>query len=292
MDTSFYHNFPRARDGRSRDAMLGLGLDILRSLMRWGLLLVPETTMVAGVRLFQRRLCFTALTPSELAAHASAFGEFAIEYDTATFLGLGALPAFYLPNQAGAVEDLGDAGRRLVFGLHSIQHVLGKLKDSKDPIALEIADDLTRMKAPDLHNLFWVPDAAKNLFYPAGSDRRGASKPLAYYAQREWKIIENFPRADASGKAVWDFRKLTDEQKSDICRINSWFEEEVWSGCGFRRIDKCMLLDTMAGKKVVEMARRIIVPDEVLDKAGQIVGGRVSILALRSACKSAAGATV
>ncbi len=285
MDTSFYHSFPRPRDGRSRHASLELGLDILRSLMRWGLLLVPETTVVAGVRLFQRRLCFTALASSELTAHASAFGEFAIEYDTAPFLALGALPAFYLPNQTGGFEDLGDAGRRLVFGLHSIQHVLEKLKDSTDPIAVEIADDLARAKAPDLHNLFWVPHTAKNLFYPAGSDRHGVSKPLAYYAQREWKIIENFPRTDASGKAVWDFHKLNDDQKSDICRINTWFEEEVWLGCGFRRIDECMLLDTMAGNKVVEMGRRIIVPDDVLEKAWEIVGGRLPILPMPSAAR-------
>lgn len=278
METSFYHSFPRPRIGRTRDDDLRLGLDVLRSIRRRGLLLVPETTVVADIRLLQRRLCFTALTPSELMEHAAHFGEFAIEFETATFLRLGALPAFYLPNQTGGKEDLGDAGRRLVLGLHTIQHVLGKLKDSEEPIAKEIARELADMKAPDLHNLYWVPDAAKNLFYPAGSDRGGVSKPLAYYAQREWKIIENFPRIDSSGKVVWDFRKLTEEEKDDICRINSWFEEELWPKCGFRRIDECMILHTISGKQVLDMAQRIVVPEEVLEPAKEIVGDQLTVV--------------
>ena len=282
MPTSFFHSFPRPRNGRIRSDDLKLGLEVLRSFVRWGLLLVPETSVVAGIELFQRRMCFTALNPSELPAHGAEFGEFAIEYDTATFLRLGSLPAFYLPNQAGGTEDLGDAGRRMVVGLHSIHHVLGKLKDSQDPIALEIAKDLSAMRAPDLHNLYWVPHAAKNLFYPAGSDRRGVSKPLAYYAQREWKIIENFPRGDADGKAVWDFQRLTEEQKTNICGTNSWFGEEIRAGCGVRRIDECLILDMMAGKRVVDMARRIIVPDEVLVHATEIVANRVPVVSIRN----------
>jgi hypothetical protein len=283
MAIAFFHSFPRKRADRSREDTIKLGLDVLDSMMKWGLLLIPEATNVGGVPLFQRRLCFTALDFSELPEHAEDFGEFALEYDIATFLKLGALPAFYLPNHDGGNQDIGDAGRRLLFGLHCIEYVMRRLKDSTDPIAVEIGTELKKAKT-DLHNLAWVPTAAKNLFYPAGSERRGVSKPLAYYAQREWKIIENFPRRDESEKAVWDFEKLRDEQKADICSKNSWFEGEVLPGC--RRIDECMILEKIDGNSVIDMVSRIIVPADAHAKATAIVGNRVRVIAAQPSKKS------
>jgi len=83
-------------------------------------------------------------------------------------------------------------------------------------------------------------------------------------------------------KAVWDIQKLTDEQKADVCGTNSWFGEEIWAGRGVRRIDERLILDMISGKRVVDMARRIIVSDEALAEASKIVANRVPVVPVRS----------
>jgi len=246
-ETFFYHSFPRPREGRSKEETVKLGLDVIRMVEKHGLLLVPEKQSIRGIEMMQRRICFTALSPSELPKHALVFGSFAIEYTTEVLLKLGALPAIYLPELAGGEVDLGDAGMRLLRGLGLVEHVLIRLKNSDDPIAKTIGAELAEMKT-DLHNLRWVPTIAQNLFYPAGS-RKYDTGLLGYYEQREWKIIENFTRLNSEGKPVWDFVSLTDDQKIELVTMNSWLNAEIQPG--LRRIDGCMLFPRMAETSVV-----------------------------------------
>jgi hypothetical protein len=245
-------------------------------MVKYGLLLVPEKQQLGGIRLLQRRICFTALSPIELFAHAKDFGAFAIEFEPRALLALGALPAFYLPQKEGGRFDLGDAGSRLLKGFDWIEKVLGRLKDSKDSLAVEINEGLKR-EGTDLHNLYWVPAAAKNLFYPAGNEQRSPQNPLGYYKQREWKIIENFPRSGSTG-AEWDFKRLEPEERRELTAANPWLESDLEPGV--RRIDECLIFEKMGSRFVIDFASRFIVPREAKAAVEKIVAGRLPVAVL------------
>src|SRR5262245_56796620 len=95
----FYHSFPRRPSVN--------GLSILRSIIERGLLLTPEKfefreplddgSSSAPASIFQKRICFTELSPNELPAHSKLFGTFALEFDINTLRAMGAIPVFYVP---------------------------------------------------------------------------------------------------------------------------------------------------------------------------------------------------
>lgn len=276
-ETYFYHSFPRTRKDQSKEAETALAFEVLTLVMRLGLLLVPEMQTVGGVELCQGRICFTALAPRELPKHAARFGLFALEYHCEDLMNFGALPAIYLPDRLGGVHDIGDAGVRFLQGLDQLKSAIEILKDAKDPVVYQIIAALGGNKGI-LHNLVWVPVIAQNLFYPAGSTKYAKTGLLGYYEQREWKIINNFPRVEKDGNVVWDFKELTADDKLMIVEKNAWFAGEL--SPGVRRIDRCQLLIKVGNISVVDKIRRIIVPREHIVKAKNIVNERVPVVAL------------
>ena len=130
----FYHSFPRR--GESDDDHVH-GLAILSSVLRSGLLLTPELIplregLVDGTSseiaiLQQKRICFTELAPSELAAHAETFGLFALEWELATLPAMGACPVFYVPLVESS-DDLSGVGAAMLMRLGEAQAVLERLE--------------------------------------------------------------------------------------------------------------------------------------------------------------------
>jgi hypothetical protein len=272
----FYHCFPR-RPGQTPLETRDQGLATLRLMLELGLLLVPERQSIKGIELTQGRMCFTALHPRELWNHSLQFGSFAIEFSAEGFLSLGGLPAIYLPERDTGEYDLSDAGARFIHGLGYVREVLLALKDSKSPDVLNPVQAVLKNRT-DLANLAWVPVIAQNLFYPVDSAKHVKVGKLGYYSQREWKIIDNFPRVDAQGKVVWDFTQPTPDQQKKLIVANKWFEGEFKPGV--RRIELCRLFTAMGDVKVIDKVRRIIVPSEHALLARELVGDRIPVATL------------
>jgi hypothetical protein len=110
----FYHSFPRHHE-HDRDFSLGLG--ILRSILKNGLLLTAEAFPRSGqhphVDFVQSRVCFTSAMPSDLRKHSRAFGKFSIEFKGEVLRAFGVQPAFYLAGSLPGVGMFNDAGGEL-----------------------------------------------------------------------------------------------------------------------------------------------------------------------------------
>jgi hypothetical protein len=105
-----YHCFPRR--GANTAAEITKGLEILKCIRDFGLLLLPESIEwsqpVTGQAprtfpVIQPRVCFTDLSPAELPEHATRFGHFALEFEMESARQLGAIPVFYVPQRGGGV---------------------------------------------------------------------------------------------------------------------------------------------------------------------------------------------
>jgi hypothetical protein len=224
----FYHSFPRR--GKGEEDQISKGLEILRLIRDFGLLLTPEVTSweyphadgtpPRKMKLLQRRACFTELSPTELCRHAREFGDFALEFEIDVLKGLGALPVFYIPkgDSPGQINSL---GQTLVIQLIDAMCVIDRISRAKKyietaPITLkdqtfrfgfdkqqDFSINLREMKktldgithgATPSDMLSLALEGITNLFYFADADRSFEDSVLKYYRQREWRIAGNIGR--------------------------------------------------------------------------------------------------
>jgi hypothetical protein len=97
------------------------------------------------------------------------------------------------------------------------------------------------------------------LFYPCERLNRG--DPLAYYQQREWRILGGLTKENVPGT-----RKPTDDEKARFLAIDSDFfgkQIELRSGPS-RVVEECELLINLEGKHPLAYARRVVCPKEVI----------------------------
>jgi hypothetical protein len=117
-----YHSFPRPRkvnpaDPNSPDKNPpGKGIKILENILKYGLLLVPETpeypvrTGAEGKKssmfnLVQCRFSLTALEDiAKLEQHAKAFGDIHLEFTEESAYAIGAIPVMYVPKAPFSAE--------------------------------------------------------------------------------------------------------------------------------------------------------------------------------------------
>ncbi|MBL9187468.1 MAG: hypothetical protein JNK23_08335 [Opitutaceae bacterium] len=277
--TFFYHSFPRKKDHV-------LGLKILESLFRKGLLLTGEERTFAATRnlpaakAFQQRACFTALSPNEVSGHAEDFGEFALEFDGKALRAFGALPAVYFAGRLPDGEFFNESGQMLARQLLEAHQVLGEIWDrSRNGTADErqmLQSILRRDHRANLppEELYFCLQALCNLSYP--TDDPKWTGPLEYYHQREWKIVPNLAFA-----GVWHYRTLEDVEKEELIASNREFFEKPMGGK--RQIDFCSYFHDVGGKNIIDFARRVIAPEPVLEKAREIVHTRKATLDVVSA---------
>src|SRR5437879_6254271 len=101
---SFFHSFPRDKALRTPDTCLR----ILRSVLQYGLLLVPEIVNYPAelrdpgderdkIVNVQRRLSLTMLPAEGLSEHCRHFGPVSLEFSPLAVRRLGAIPVMYLP---------------------------------------------------------------------------------------------------------------------------------------------------------------------------------------------------
>jgi hypothetical protein len=296
----FYHSFPRRK---LADDAVPRGLAILRSMARSGLLLTPEQTVWSEflqngkrsdpIQIFQIRACFTELNPEELMDHAKQFGSFSIEFEIESLRLLGAMPVFYLPSPGSEERALGGIAGAFVARMEEIQRVLARLADlqklaeatpnkaekvkvtvDNQPVGMtrcaigDVQEVLSMLlyqtqPAQELLNAF---RALSGFFYPT-EDMKYTGE-LAYYRQREWRIISAMihRRQEIS-------RSLTAEEISILLTLDQeFFAKRIRFPTGeFRRVDQCRYLSQVDNRRFLSWSRRVIVPDEAVEAATEIL---------------------
>ena len=262
----FYHSFPRKRRSETRQELARRGWAILLSIKKFGLILAPEvlewhTPVNLGtpspLRILQRRICFTELSPQELPEHSTRFGPFALGFDTTALRNVGALPVIYMPQALTESDPLALLGPFLIGHLDQIHHTLERLNlldriDDSDcvqglgantvprdcPITLRNSDEsrgtvqefnIQLQAIRDL--LSWIgfetaPFAAmtgfttiaQSLFYPTDDDHN--DQALGYYRQREWRITADY-LVNGSPRG----RNLQEDEKEQLIATDGAFWE-------------------------------------------------------------------
>jgi hypothetical protein len=172
----FYHCFPQWIHKRRESTKEIAAVDLLRSILRWGLLLTPESIHIPietyrqspdgqnvghrqEISMSQCRVCFTELTPKDIPKHCGVFGQIALEFDHDVLINAGAMPVFYLPaaNRKGSeFERFGVIGKTLVYRLEETFQVLSDLADIHETMTLHPESDEIVIQSPDgkLEKLF------------------------------------------------------------------------------------------------------------------------------------------
>lgn len=298
-----YHSFPR-RGRDNNDLAITRGLAILSSIIKSGLLLTPEVTywcehlqdgtLSQPVKLFQKRICFTLLSPSRLQEHATTFGPFAFEYSVEKLRSLGGVPVFYLPYARETDMGFEGIGGALMARLSEIQKLLTRLFELDDLIQrtqnknellnithnrIEVAQTrCTAGAAADLINFLTygmqppsqLLNAIRGLsgfFYP--TEDQNFTRILDYYHQREWRIIGNMIK-----KGKESTRSLRESEIEKLKEIdNEFFGHKLDFPTGVHnRAEQSLIFHEVANKHVLHFARRLIVPEKALEKASQIIG--------------------
>lgn len=298
----FYHNFPR-RYKDNKSAYIEKGLSILSSIKKAGFVLTPEITewkepLSNGTqskpwRVAQKRCCFTELTPSEVVNHSKMFGKFALEIEISVFRQLGGIPVFYLPRPSEEDKGLESLASALLSRIGEIQVLLNRLGELEELVknttdknqilnivknnkvlesiqcSIRGAESLISYLRYDSQPITILRNALRALsgfFYPTEDFRYTGT--LAYYRQREWRIIANMSKL---GKELT--RNPTKEEKEILIKIdNEFYNREIELLTGkYKRVDQCQIFDSLEGKPIIEFVRRVIVPTEAKKMATDIL---------------------
>ena len=299
----FYHSFPRR--GRSTDSEIEKGCKILSLICEAGLVLAPEVVKwkyphadgspPREQQTIQKRICFTELAPDELSRHSEEFGHFALEFDIDTLKSMAAMPVFYIP-QAVSEDKEGVTSLGSMLVIQSIDAMIlamrlaGISKNLSDApgvttgrfdctfgfqnlktFSLDVAETRNTLEAfsyaitpPDMleHGLTGL----LSCFYPA--DNLKDNKALAYYRQREWRIAWNFA---IRGEEV--MRRPSSEVIDRLLAIDAeFFGRDFPTMSGTNRLaDEALIFPGIGDKKIIQMARRVVVPRAALSSAKQIL---------------------
>ncbi|ANB73630.1 hypothetical protein AYM40_15640 [Paraburkholderia phytofirmans OLGA172] len=302
----FYHSFPRRQDKAGRTAV-DQGLCILEGIRDFGILLTPEvirwqTQVQHGDRGFvervQRRACFTELAPSELPGHAETFGSFTLEFGYDTIRALGALPVTYVPKGERNASDGSMLGTELATTLLKAQAIVnvmaaGEMSRVTMPYQGEdVSPEMFVFKTLKSRNFTvtserdvaspeakwagtWASlagtlDFLVNLFYPADDVRPNHAGDLKYYRQREWRIVG---RMDCDGEEV--VRELSPDAVARMLAVDpAYFGKPPRNSYDDKNVAELTMAHTgIGGKSILQLASRILVPEEALGRARKIVAG-------------------
>jgi hypothetical protein len=297
----FYHSFPRRFTGKPEEE-LKKGLEILRAMRDFGLVLTPEITnwqeCLANGSLgppwtvIQKRCSFTELGPSELRAHCEQFGHFSIEFSPLEFRKLGGIPVFYVPRSVTSGSGPDSLGSAMLARIGEIQRMLSRLvalsgliantNDKTQFVGIEqqgagksfsraslgAAEDIIALLTAGSQPAEALENALRlfaGFFHPTEDER--FTGPLGYYRQREWRLLANI-------------RGLTDcaptaEMVDRLLSIDGdFFGKEMAFFTGLRRrADECRLFPQLDGKAILSYASRIVVPKDAVAEASSLLSG-------------------
>ncbi|HEX4409022.1 MAG TPA: hypothetical protein VH206_09630 [Xanthobacteraceae bacterium] len=262
------------------------------------------------IELCQVRLCLTELEPSELAGHSKMFGQFAIEIPSEVVRKLGGMPVFYLPQALIGAPGLSTVGTAVMSALEEIRHLLEMMArleyvathtsevdvirarhlarsrvDDKDYVTNEFDLDLKQarkvldylgMEKQSYQVLANWAVFVQNMLYPTDDERH--NKQLAYYRQREWRLISGLGNIVAPQD-----RELTGEERERLLRIDSRFWEKTLSqylSAGtrqFQRVAHARIIETLDNRPISHYFTAVYVPEEVYDEALSLTGSKLPI---------------
>lgn len=294
----FYHCFPR-RAGPDRTER---ALSILASVVERGLLLTHERIEMQelladgslGKRslILQKRLCFTELAPNELPQHCAQFGPFAIEWDIPTLIQMGAVPVFYVPlrgtagtNDGIATSMLARLGevQVLLSRLESLSRLVVQASNPQDTLnitrneafvasttcTVSCARDLLEYLQAEIQPIPALTAAVRHMFgyfYP--TENLSYTGPLAYYRQREWRLLAN-----ATNCGVPVTEPVSEKDVEALTRIDpDFFSRELDFPSGRRMLaSECHLYRSFRGRHALEAASRLIVPQDAADSVRRML---------------------
>lgn len=301
----FYHSFPRR--GKNEAQENEKGLKILQSICNSGLLLTPEVseykyehangTPPRVEQILQKRICFTELSPKELKQHSLNFGHFSIEYEIEVLKKMGAIPVFYIPlNLNNDGKDLSIGSMLLIQFVDALNliHRLNTISSlpehgtlpAKLPFNVEYPQNPTISKTFEIdtaeslnllnalnHGLTPFPmlvnalEGILGFFYPA--DNKRVNEGLGYYRQREWKICLNITFVGKPGI----LRSISESEKKELLSIdNTFFSKKLsFQKAEIEFLKECFVLWNFENKHPLELATRVIVPDEAKESAKTIL---------------------
>jgi hypothetical protein len=290
---SFFHSFPRDRSLRGAAA----SLKILRSVLKFGLLLVPEIVNYpaelrdAGderdkIVSVQRRLSLTMLPPEQLLDHCKIFGPVSLEFSPLAARRLGAMPVMYLPQAtAGGLEvGLDQLGYFFSYRIAELHQLCDRIIDLQKKIGQHRSSDLIKIydrgkgkeveienrRLKTLFDLIVEPDnveafaatlqALSSLFYPTDEFRHSAElvkSPLYYYFQREWRVLSGLV---LDGDEV-DL-PLSHEECKMVSSTNPGFFKEIISlrHRMVRRIEACTIIRAIVNRPIRELIEQVYIP--------------------------------
>jgi hypothetical protein len=110
-----------------------------------------------------------------------------------------------------------------------------------------------------------------NLFYPADDLQRDSS--LKYYRQREWRIASNFGVTEEGVMRLPSVELVNRLIEIDAGFFGRQFPPKKFEGSSLikRLADYCYVYPEASGKRVIELASRVIVPAEVVQQVRTIL---------------------
>jgi Putative abortive phage resistance protein AbiGi, antitoxin len=301
----FYHSFPRR--GKNEIQENEKGLKILKSICDFGLLLTPEVseykyehaneTPPRVEQILQKRICFTELSSKELKLHSENFGHFSIEFEIDILKKMGAIPVFYIPLSLNSDENGVSIGSVLLIQFVDTLNLIRRLNTinglpeqgalrAKLPFKIDYPQnpaisrtfEIDTVESSNLlkavnHGLTPLPTLVNALegilgfFYPA--DNRRVSKGLEYYRQREWKICLNLTFAGKPGI----LRPISESERKELLLIDQTFfsKKLIFQNTEIDFLKECFVLWEFENKHPIELAKRVIVPNEVKESAKKIL---------------------
>ena len=315
----FYHSFPRPRRDESYEDTTARGWGLLKLIREIGLVLAPEIVewYTPGqntlgtpnpIRVLQRRICFTELSPQELSRHSDRFGPFALEFEVEELRRMGALPVIYMPQALSEQDHLALLGPFIVGHLDQIRRLLDKLiqlEQFSDPeyvqdhfgkpvvdnplmnlrntnesgnivqefsVSSEVIRNILRylqFETAPFAAMTGVTSMAQSLFYP--TDDAYHDEELGYYRQREWRITGDFYiNGNRRGRAPHD------EEKTHLLGVDqSFWSRQVHSSHSTLRVEDALVLTQPTPDELLNKVNRIIVPTNYFDQARQLFGNCV-----------------
>ena len=289
--TFLYHSFPR----RAGADALVKGVEILRLILEKGLLLTPERIIFreqladgADGReswIFQKRVCFTELEPSELPEHAATFGPFSLEWDVATLRKFGTIPVFYVPltSKLGTLDGIGAS---MLARLGEAQELLVRIEKMKATIRQTpnpdelmsgttngIVTSTTRCSVGGAADLISILEreiqpvealtatirAMFGYFYP--TENLSHTTELGYYQQHEWRIVGNVVHMGAP--------VMTAPSEEDVQRLGqldpAFFLRQMQFPTGNHTLaSQSQYLKHCAGRDITASIRRIFCPENAV----------------------------
>ena len=315
----FYHSFPRPRHGEPYEYTTARGWALLQLIREIGLVLAPELVQwhtpgqnMLGtpnpLKVLQRRICFTELSPQELSRHSEHFGPFALEFEVEELRRMGALPVIYMPQALSEQDHLALLGPFIVGHLDQIRGLLDKLVPLEQlsgpeyvqnhcgesvvdnhqmnlrntdksgnivqefPVSSEVIRNILRylqFETAPFEAMRGVTSMAQSLFYPTDDDYH--DEELGYYRQREWRITgDYYINENRRGRVP------RDEEKTQLLGVDqSFWSRPVHSSHPTLRVEEALVLTQPTPAQLFDNVNRIIVPTDYFDQARELFSDRV-----------------